>query len=125
MVDTVTTTTSSTYHFSTQSYILTLNSASQTEIDALSAGEIILRQFQADFPHIKKLHKRTDNAGNFSSHSTPAAERVSCQKLSLLYIISMFITCVLYCVIKLVLTYCLGTIVKYKKIRTYVIAYVE
>ena len=96
VVDTVTTTTSSTYHFSTHSYILTLTSASQTKIDTVSAGEIILRQFQADFPHIKELHKRTDNAGNFPSHSTPKVERVICQKVSLLRIISMSITYVLY-----------------------------
>ncbi|CAF5072638.1 unnamed protein product, partial [Rotaria sp. Silwood1] len=56
--------------------VVALTNAAQTEIDTLSAGELILKQFRADYPHIKKLHKRTDNAGNFSSHGTPEAERV-------------------------------------------------
>ena len=77
-----TTNTSSTRSFATESYIVALTNASQTEIDTLSAGEIILKQFQADYPHIKTLHKRTDNAGNFSSHGTPEAERVICQRVS-------------------------------------------
>ena len=77
-----TTNTSSTRSLATESYIVALTNASQTEIDTLSAGEIILKQFQADYPHIKTLHKRTDNAGNFSSHGTPEAERVICQRVS-------------------------------------------
>jgi hypothetical protein len=63
--------------FSSQSYILALTNAAQTELDTLSGGELILQQFKADYPHINKLHKRTDNAGNFSTHATPEAERVS------------------------------------------------
>ncbi|CAF4327169.1 unnamed protein product, partial [Rotaria magnacalcarata] len=69
--------------FSTESYILALTNAPQTEIDTLSAGEIIVKQFQADYPHIKKLHKRTDNAGNFSSHGTPEVEKVICDRLGI------------------------------------------
>ena len=79
---TTATTTTSSCIFSTESYILALTNAPQTEIDTLSAGEIILKQFQADHPHIRKLHKRTDNAGNFSSHGTPEAERLICQRVS-------------------------------------------
>ncbi|CAF4127945.1 unnamed protein product [Adineta steineri] len=66
--------------FSSQSYIVALTTAAQTELDTLSGGELILKQFKSDFPHITKLHKRTDNAGNFSSHATPEAERLICQK---------------------------------------------
>ena len=77
-----TTSTSSTRIFATESYIVALTNASQTEIETLGADEIILKQFQADYPHIKTLHKRTDNAGNFSSHGTPEAERVICQRVS-------------------------------------------
>ncbi|CAF3392155.1 unnamed protein product [Rotaria sp. Silwood2] len=68
--------TSSTYTFSTQSYVVALTNAAQTEIDTLNTGEIILEQFRADYPHIKKLHKRTDNAGNFSSYGTAEAEKL-------------------------------------------------
>ncbi|CAF4127176.1 unnamed protein product [Rotaria sp. Silwood2] len=68
-------TTSSAYTFSTQSYIVAITNATQTEIDTLSAGELILQQFKADYSQIKKLHKRTDNASNFSSHGTPEAEK--------------------------------------------------
>ena len=82
LVDNVAINTTSTRSFSTESYILALTNASQTEIDTLSAGEIILKQFHTDYPHIKKLHKRTDNAGNFSSHGTPEAERVVAQRVS-------------------------------------------
>ena len=74
--------TSSTRSFATESYTVRLTNASQAEIDTLSAGEIILKQFQADYSHIKALHKRTDNAGNFSSHGTPEAERVTYQRVS-------------------------------------------
>jgi hypothetical protein len=77
--------------------ILALTNASQTEIDKLSAGEIILKQFQADYPHIKKLHKFTDNAGNFSSHGTPEAEKVICQSVSFSYTIAAYITNISYC----------------------------
>ncbi|CAF3865475.1 unnamed protein product [Rotaria magnacalcarata] len=58
-------TTSSAYTFSTQSYIVAITNAAQTEIDTLSAGELVLQQFQADYPQIKKLHKRTDNGTSF------------------------------------------------------------
>ena len=35
--------------FSTASYILALTNASQTEIDTLSAGDIVLKQFKDDY----------------------------------------------------------------------------
>ena len=69
--------------FSTESYILAFTNAAQMELDSLSAGEIIIKQFKAYHPHISKLHKRTDNAGNFSSHSTPEVEKVICERVSL------------------------------------------
>ena len=49
-----TTATASLPIFSSESYILALTDAPQTELDTLSAGEIILKQFTADYPHIKK-----------------------------------------------------------------------
>ena len=52
------------------------------QIDTLSADEFILQQFQADYPHLKKLHKRTDNAAKFSSHGTPEAEKIICKRVS-------------------------------------------
>ena len=67
--------------FATQSYIVALTDAAQTELDTLSAGEIITKQFKAEYPHIAKLHKRTDHAGNFSLHSTPEAEKVIWQRV--------------------------------------------
>ena len=69
--------------FSTESYILAFTNAAQTGLDSLSAVEIITKQFKADHPHILTLHKRTDNAGNFSSHSTPEVEKVICERVSL------------------------------------------
>ena len=66
----------------TESYILALTNAAQTDLDSLSASEIILRQFKEDHAHIKKLHKRTDNAGNFSSHATPEVEKMICDRVS-------------------------------------------
>ena len=84
--------------FSTASYILALINASQTEIDTLSAGEIVLKQFKDDYWHIKRLHKQTDNASNFSSHATPEAEKVICERVSLCYIRNLDIANVLYCV---------------------------
>lgn len=68
--------------YSTESYIVAITDAAQTELDTLSAGEIITKQFKIDHPHIQKLHKRSDNAGNFSSHSTPEAEKVICDRVS-------------------------------------------
>ena len=76
--------------FISQSYILALTTAAQTELDTLSGGELILKQFKSDFPHITKLHKRTDNAGNFSSHATPEAERLICQKVKFMHIAKFF-----------------------------------
>lgn len=75
--------------FSSQSYILALTTAVQTELDTLSGGELILKQFKSDFPHINKLHKRTDNAGNFSSHATPEAERLICETVSFQYTVAI------------------------------------
>ncbi len=80
-----TTSSSSESSFQTESYILALTNAAQTDLDSLSAYEIILKQFQKDYPHVKKLHKRTDNAGNFSSHSTPEAEKLICDRVSSLH----------------------------------------
>ena len=68
----------------TESYTLALTSAAQTDLDTLSASEIILKQFTEDHPHIKKLHKRTDNAGNFSSHATPEVEKLICDRVCFL-----------------------------------------
>ncbi|CAF3375308.1 unnamed protein product, partial [Rotaria socialis] len=78
-----TTTSNSTTAFNTESYILTLTNASQTDLDSLSGSEIIIKQFKEDHKHIIKLHKRTDNAGNFSSHSTPEIEKLICDRLGI------------------------------------------
>ena len=69
-------------YFRTQSYILALTSAAQTELDTLSASEIILRQFKEDNPNIDTIYKRTDNASNFSANSTPEIEKVICDQVS-------------------------------------------
>ena len=76
------TTTFSPTTFSTESYILAFTNAAQTELDSLSAGEIIKRQFKADRSHTLELHKPIDNAGNFSSHSTPEVEKGICERVS-------------------------------------------
>ena len=69
--------------FSTESYILDFTSAVQTGLDSLSASEIITKQLKTDHPHILKLHKRTDNAEKFSSHSMAEVEKVICEQVSL------------------------------------------
>jgi hypothetical protein len=79
------TTVPSTPTYSTASYMVALTNAAQTELDTLSAAEIITKQFNTDHPHVKKLHKRTDNASNFSSHSTPEVEKLICQRVRFLY----------------------------------------
>ncbi|CAF2059693.1 unnamed protein product [Rotaria magnacalcarata] len=82
--NTATTTTSlSPPTYSTESYIVAITDAAQTELDTLSAGEIITKQFKTDYPHIKKLHKRTDNAGNFSSHATPEVGKLIGERLNI------------------------------------------
>ena len=68
--------------FRTQSYILALTTATQCELDTLSASEIILRQFKEDNPFIDAIYKRTDNASNFSSNSTPEVEKLICDQVS-------------------------------------------
>jgi hypothetical protein len=96
VIDTVSTTsTSSASVFFTESYILALTNASQTEIDTLSFDEIILKQFKTDYPHIKKLHKQADNVSNFSSHATPECKKVICERVSFCYTIVIYITNVL------------------------------
>ena len=69
--------------FNSESYILALTNASQTELDSLSGSEIIIKQFKEDHKHVKNLHKRTDNAGSFSSHAIPEVEQMICDRLSL------------------------------------------
>ena len=54
----------------------------KTDLDSLTGSEIIIKQFKKDHKHIKKLHKRTDNAGNFSSHATPEVENMICDRVS-------------------------------------------
>ena len=66
----------------TQSHILVLTTATQCELDTLSASEIILRQFKEDNPFIGAIYKRTDNASNFSSNSTPEVEKLICDQVS-------------------------------------------
>ena len=68
--------------YSTESYIVAITDAAQTELDTLIAGEIITKQFKTDHSHVKKLHKHTDKASNFSSHSTPEVEKVICERMS-------------------------------------------
>ena len=76
-------TTSSPSTFFTEPYILTFTSAVQTGLDSLSAGEITTKQLKADHPHILKLHKHTDNAVKFSSHSMAEVQKVACEQVSL------------------------------------------
>ena len=92
-----TTSNSSISVFSTSSCILTLTNASQTEIDTLGAGEIVLKQFTNDYSHIEKLHKRTDNASNFSSHATPKTENVICESVIFCDNIDFYVTSILHC----------------------------
>ena len=54
----------------------------QIELDTLSAGEIITKQFKTDHLHKNKLHKRTGNSGNFSYHATPEAHKLICERVS-------------------------------------------
>lgn len=99
----ITTTSFSAPTYSTESYIVALTDAAQTELDPLSAGEIITREFKAAHPHIKKLHKRTGNPGNFSSHSTPEVEKVICERVRLYFFELLKFRCDLLC--SLVLSY--------------------
>ena len=78
-----TTTTVACPTYSTQSYIVAITDAAQIELDPLSSSEIITKQFKIDYSHIKRLHKRTDNAGNFSPHSTPEAEKLIWKRVRL------------------------------------------
>ena len=71
--------------YSTQSYIVAITDAVQTGPDSLSASEIITKQFKIDYPPMKKSHKRTDNAGNFSSHSISEAEELICETVRLCF----------------------------------------
>ena len=75
----------STFSWCTEPYILALTNAAQTDLDSLSASEIILKQFKEGHAHIKKLHKRTDNAGNFSAHATPEVEKMICDRVCFFY----------------------------------------
>ena len=68
--------------YCTESYIVAITDTAQTELDTLSADEIITKQVIIDHPHIQKLHKRTDNASNFLSHATPEVEWLICERVS-------------------------------------------
>ena len=68
--------------FRTQTYILALTTATQSELDTLSASEIILKQFKEDNTFIDPIYKRNDNASNFSSNSTPEVEKLICDQVS-------------------------------------------
>ena len=81
-VNALTRTTSTAHTISIQSHTIEITNATQTEIDTLSGDEFILQQFQADYPHLKKEHKRTDNVGNFSSHEVPEAEKIICKRVN-------------------------------------------
>ena len=48
--------------FRTQTNILALTTATQSELETLSASEIILKQFKEDNPFIDAIYKRLDNA---------------------------------------------------------------
>ncbi|CAF1229890.1 unnamed protein product [Didymodactylos carnosus] len=67
----------------TKHFIAWLVESNTLVSDSLSTGELILKQFKENRPHITKLYRRTDNASNFSSHSTPEGERVICEKLGI------------------------------------------
>ena len=68
--------------FRTQTYILALTTATQSELDILSASELILKQFKEDNPFIDAIYKHTDNASNFSSDSIPEVEKLICDQVS-------------------------------------------
>lgn len=79
---TTTTTTSSDSNYITSTYIVALTVANQTDLDTLSATQLIIEKFHNDYPHIKYVFKRSDNAGNFSSHSTAEGEYLICKTVS-------------------------------------------
>ena len=68
--------------FRTQTYILALTTATQSELDTLSASEIISKQFKEDNPFIDAIYKRADNASNFTWNSTPEIEKLICDQVS-------------------------------------------
>ena len=68
-------------HYQTSSYIVALTTANQNDLDTLSGTELIVNKFKNDFPHVTRMFKRSDNAGNFSSHSTAEAEYLICKKV--------------------------------------------
>ena len=75
----------------TESYRIALTNAAQTDLDSLSESEVLLKQFKEDHAHIKKLHKRTGNAGNFFSHVTPEVEKMICDRVSFSYVLTIYI----------------------------------
>lgn len=58
----------------TRTYILCLTRCDQTEQSTLSGGYLILEKFRADYPHIKYLIKRSDNASILAGQATPECE---------------------------------------------------
>ncbi|CAF1452991.1 unnamed protein product [Rotaria sordida] len=77
-----TTTTIGDTSYITSTYIVALTFANQNELDTLSATQLIIEKFHKDYPYIKYIFKRSDNASNFSSHSTAEAEYLICKKVN-------------------------------------------
>ena len=63
--------------------MLALTRCSQTELDTLNGGYLILQQFKKDHPYITKIFKRSDNASNFSGHVTCESEKVLCNQIGI------------------------------------------
>jgi hypothetical protein len=77
-----TTTSISNNSFVTSTYIVALTVANQNDQDTLTATQLIIQKFKEDYSHIKYIYKRSDNASNFSSHSTAEAEYIICKRVS-------------------------------------------
>jgi hypothetical protein len=80
-------------NYVTSTYIVALTVANQNDLDTLSATELIMEKFHKDYPYIKYVFKRSDNAGNFSSHSTAEAEYLICRKVNRLQCLESKINC--------------------------------
>jgi len=67
--------------FITKTYMLALSPCNQNELDTLSGGFLLLKQFKNEHQHINKIIKRSDNASVLGGHATFESEKNFCDEL--------------------------------------------
>lgn len=54
--------------FSKQTYLVAMDRCDQNTVDTLAIADLVIHEFFQDFPQVRAIRIKSDNAGNFHSN---------------------------------------------------------